>query len=66
MTEAEKFTDCCPRCRAARAPHGITADGDDWVTALYLCPDCDRTWTCGWGIGRMRGLLMPTVNAWDA
>jgi len=65
MTDLEAFADCCPRCHVARVPHLVTEDGDQWVTALYHCDRCDRTWCCGWGVGRMRGLLVPTISHWE-
>jgi hypothetical protein len=46
------YLDVCDRCLTedspAVTPLSVTPSGPDGVLALYLCPRCGDTWTCGW------------------
>lgn len=46
------YLDTCDRCLTADSPAippiAIQPNGPGSILALYRCPTCNDTWTCGW------------------
>ena len=63
VLDLRAYCDGGPKCVDTVNSPILAARHGDRVQAVYLCPECDHVWTCGWSA---RACATPTGDEQDA